>query len=137
MPQSDHELLQAHLKNPSGNDFGILVDRHLPLVHSVARRITCNDEAARDAVQDAFVKAYSNLAKFEGRSSFYTWFYRLVMNQCLDMKRGDKGDRHVEYEEGGAEGCLASSGGHGGVSIGVPLLGAPCGGACAIRPRSP
>ena len=48
------------------------------------------------------MKAYSNLGKFEGRSSFYTWFYRLVMNQCLDAKRRDKGDRHVEYEEGGA-----------------------------------
>ena len=46
MPQSDHDLLQAHLKDPSGEEFGALVDRHLPLVHSVARRITRNDEAA-------------------------------------------------------------------------------------------
>lgn len=46
MPQSDHDLLQAHLRDPSGEEFGALVDRHLPLVHSVARRITRNDETA-------------------------------------------------------------------------------------------
>ena len=51
-------------------------------------------------MQEAFVKAYTSLDRFEGRSSFYTWLYRLVMNQCIDMKRREHGDRHVEWREG-------------------------------------
>ncbi len=93
-----------------GDLFRILVERYQGRAHGLALRVLRNEEAARDAVQDAFVKAYSNLGKFEGRSSFYTWFYRLVMNQCLDAKRRDKGDRHVEFEEGaGVEQNLEAS----------------------------
>jgi RNA polymerase sigma-70 factor (ECF subfamily) len=61
-----------------------------------------NEETARDATQEAFLKAYGALARFQGRSSFYTWLYRLAMNQCLDLKRRDRSDRHVEWTEGGA-----------------------------------
>jgi RNA polymerase sigma-70 factor (ECF subfamily) len=98
---TDREAIDRVLAGEA-DTFRILVERYQGRAHGLALRVLRNDEAARDAVQDAFVKAYSNLGKFEGRSSFYTWFYRLVMNQCLDAKRRDKGDRHVEFEEGGA-----------------------------------
>ncbi len=98
---SDHDAIARVLAGET-EAFRVLVDRYQGRAQALALRVLRNDEAARDAVQDAFVKAYSNLGKFEGRSSFYTWFYRLVMNQCLDAKRRDKGDRHVEFDEGGA-----------------------------------
>ena len=97
---SDKEAIERVLSGEA-DAFRVLVDRYQGRAYGLALRVLREEEAARDAVQDAFVKAYSNLGKFEGRSSFYTWFYRLVMNQCLDAKRRDKGDRHVEYEEGG------------------------------------
>ena len=98
---SDADVIEAVLAGEA-NAFRFLVERYQTRAHGLAMRVLRNEEAARDAVQDAFVKAYSNLGKFEGRSSFYTWFYRLVMNQCLDARRRDKGDRQVEYDEGGA-----------------------------------
>ena len=52
--------------------------------HRLALRVLRDEEQARDAVQDAFLKVYSNLARFEKRSSFFTWLYRLVKNVCLD-----------------------------------------------------
>jgi len=58
-----------------------------------------DEELARDAVQDAFIKAHAALDGFEGRSGFYTWLYRMVFNRCIDLKRRDKRDREVEYEE--------------------------------------
>lgn len=58
-----------------------------------------DEERARDAVQDAFLKAYTNLDRFEGRSSFYTWLYRLVMNLCLDARRRDRSSRIVATSE--------------------------------------
>ena len=65
----------------------------------MALRVLRDEEQARDAVQDAFLKVYRSLDRFEGRSSFYTWLYRLVMNVCLDLRRRDRSDRHVEWDE--------------------------------------
>jgi RNA polymerase sigma-70 factor (ECF subfamily) len=50
-------------------------------------------------VQDAFIKAYGALDRFEGRSSFYTWLHRIVMNLCLDRKRRERSSRRVEWSE--------------------------------------
>jgi len=58
-----------------------------------------DEERARDAVQDAFLKVYQSLQHFEGRSSFYTWLYRLVLNLCLDLKRRDRSAREVEWDD--------------------------------------
>ena len=79
--------------------FRVLVERYQARVFRLALRILRDEEQARDAIQDAFLKVYGSLRRFEGRSSFYTWLYRLVFNQCLDLKRKDKSSRHVEWEE--------------------------------------
>jgi RNA polymerase sigma-70 factor (ECF subfamily) len=55
-------------------------------------------------VQEAFLKAYGSLERFEGRSGFYTWLYRIVMNLCLDRKRRARGGREVEWKDEWAEG---------------------------------
>ena len=66
-------------------------------------------QQAKDAVQDAFLKVYRSLDRFEGRAGFYTWLYRIVMNQCLDRKRRDKSDREVEWNDEFAAGVLNAS----------------------------
>jgi RNA polymerase sigma-70 factor (ECF subfamily) len=79
--------------------FRVLVERYQGRLFRLALRVLRDEEQARDAVQDAFLKVYRSLGRFEGRSSFYTWVYRLVMNQCLDARRRDRSDRHVEFED--------------------------------------
>jgi RNA polymerase sigma-70 factor (ECF subfamily) len=79
--------------------FRVLVERYEGRVFRMAVRVLRDEEQARDAVQDAFIKAYGSLDRFEGRSGFYTWLYRIVMNQCLDRKRRDKSDREVEWKD--------------------------------------
>jgi len=96
----DREVIQR-VRNGESEAFRLLVERYQGRAYRLALRVLRDEEAARDAVQDAFVKAYSALASFEGRSSFFTWFYRLVMNQCLDAKRRDKSGREVAFDEGG------------------------------------
>ena len=98
---SDLEVIQR-VRNGDSEAFRLLVERYQGRAHRLALRVLRDDEAARDAVQDAFVKAFSALGRFEGRSSFFTWFYRLVMNQCLDARRRDKSAREVAFEEDGA-----------------------------------
>ncbi|MCZ6782561.1 MAG: sigma-70 family RNA polymerase sigma factor [Proteobacteria bacterium] len=79
--------------------FRVLVERYGDRVYRLALRVLRDEEQARDAVQEAFLKVYGALRRFEGRSSFYTWLYRLVLNLCLDIKRRDRSDRHVEWDE--------------------------------------
>jgi RNA polymerase sigma-70 factor (ECF subfamily) len=79
--------------------FRVLVERYQGRAYGLALRVLRDEEQARDAVQDVFLKVYGSLDRFEGRSSFYTWLYRLVMNRCLDLKRRDRSERHVEWDE--------------------------------------
>lgn len=79
--------------------FRVLVERYQGRAYRLAARVLGDPDLARDAVQDGFLKAYGSLEKFEGRSSFYTWLYRLIFNLCIDMKRRDKSGRHVEWDD--------------------------------------
>lgn len=79
----------------------MLVERYQGRLHALAMRVLRDPEQARDAVQEAFLKAYTNLDRFEGRSSFYTWIYRLAMNLCLDLKRRDHSARRYDTPEPG------------------------------------
>ncbi len=89
--------------------FRVLVERYQGRAFRLALRVLRDEEQARDAVQDAFIKVYGNLEKFQGKSSFYTWFYRLVMNHCLDMKRRDRSGRHVDWDEDRAKEVVDAS----------------------------
>jgi RNA polymerase sigma-70 factor (ECF subfamily) len=95
---TDAELIER-AKRADHEAFRVLVERYQGRAYGLALRVLRNEEQARDAVQDAFIKVYGSLGRFEGRSGFYTWLYRLVMNVCLDMKRRDRSSRHVEWEE--------------------------------------
>jgi RNA polymerase sigma-70 factor (ECF subfamily) len=88
--QGDHEA------------FRVLVERYQGRAYRLALRVVRDEEQAKDVVQEAFLKAYRSLDRFEGRSSFYTWFYRVVMNLCLDYKRRQPPGRQVEWDEGHA-----------------------------------
>jgi len=95
---SDAEIV-ARAREGDHEAFRVLVERYQGRAYRLALRVLRDEEQARDAVQDAFLKAYVNLGRFEGRSSFYTWLYRLVMNLCLDVKRRDHSVRVVETGE--------------------------------------
>jgi RNA polymerase sigma-70 factor (ECF subfamily) len=95
---SDHDVV-ARARDGDQEAFRVLVERYQGRLHSLALRVLRDPEQARDAVQEAFLKAYTSLDRFEGRSSFYTWLYRLAMNLCLDLKRRDHSDRRLETPE--------------------------------------
>ena len=65
-----------------------------PRLLKLARRILRDEEAARDAVQDAFLQAFRSLAGFRGASSVSTWLYRIAMNAALTKLRARR--RHPE-----------------------------------------
>jgi RNA polymerase sigma-70 factor (ECF subfamily) len=67
--------------------FELLVERYKHKAYRIAFHFTREREEAEDISQEAFLRAYTHLNSFDGRSSFYTWFYRIVVNLCLDHKR--------------------------------------------------
>ena len=82
----DEELV-ALCQQGQGEYFEILVRRYMEKAFRIAMDFTHNTEEAKDLSQDAFLRAFSRIRQFDGRSSFYTWFYRLVVNLCLDHTR--------------------------------------------------
>lgn len=65
--------------------FRALVDAHSRSIFNLAYRMTGNQEDADEVVQETFLRAYKSLDKFELRSKFSTWVYRIAVNRCLDM----------------------------------------------------
>ena len=99
--ESDPSDLEAVNRAAAGDHdaFRVLVERYQDRAYGLALRVMRDEEQARDVVQEAFLKAYRSLSRFEGRSSFYTWFYRVVMNLCIDAKRRQPPGRMVEWDE--------------------------------------
>jgi RNA polymerase sigma-70 factor (ECF subfamily) len=89
----------ARARSGDHEAFGVLVRRYQGRAFRLALRVMGDEEQARDVVQEAFLKAYGSLGRFEGRSSFYTWLYRLVFNLCIDTKRRDRSSSWVEWTE--------------------------------------
>jgi len=82
----DEELV-ALCQQGQGQYFDPLVRKYMEKAFRIAFDFTRDKEEARDLSQEAFLRAFSRIKQFDGRSTFYTWFYRLVVNLCLDYAR--------------------------------------------------
>ena len=68
--------------------FEVLVERYQRVLYTVALRMLGNRDDAKDATQTAFVRAYERLASFDEQYRFFSWIYRILMNECLNVIRG-------------------------------------------------
>jgi RNA polymerase sigma-70 factor (ECF subfamily) len=71
----------------NSNAFSFIVDRHKNKAFNLAFRICGNREEAEEIAQDSFLKAYRSLTSFKMKSSFATWFYRIVYNTSISNVR--------------------------------------------------
>ncbi len=67
--------------------FREIVERHGRTLFRVAFRIMNNEQDAEDVVQESLLRAYRQLNRFESRSNFGTWLYRIALNCALDLRR--------------------------------------------------
>jgi RNA polymerase sigma-70 factor (ECF subfamily) len=67
--------------------FDELVTRYRTRVFSMIYNMVHSEQDAWDLAQDSFLKAWKSIKRFRGRSSFYTWIYRIVMNVTIDWLR--------------------------------------------------
>lgn len=85
-----HEADRAAIQAVTAGDphaFRVLVDRHSRYVHRVAFRLTGNASDAEDVVQEAFLKAFKQLGRFESRADFRTWIHKITVNCAIDFIR--------------------------------------------------
>jgi len=83
----DLALIERARKGDS-RAFERLYRDHVGRVHGLCLRMTRNPDLAADCAQDAFIKAWKALPKFEARASFSTWLHRIAVNTVLEKRRG-------------------------------------------------
>src|ERR1700724_2380000 len=77
--------------------FDEVVTRYRTRVFAMIYNMVHNEQDAWDLAQESFVKAWKSIGRFRGKSSFYTWIYRIVMNVTIDWLR------KRQIKAGGAE----------------------------------
>ncbi len=89
MAQTDNDLIEQFLR---GNfaAFEQLVYRYDRQVLSIAARYTQSSDDAKDIYQEVFIRVYKGLSKFELRSEFSTWLFRIATNVCLSFAAKEK-----------------------------------------------
>jgi RNA polymerase sigma-70 factor (ECF subfamily) len=80
----------ARARSGDTDAFRILVERHSRSLFRLAFRMTGNEQDAEDVVQESFLRAFRQLAKFDERASFGTWLYRIASNCSLDLVRAKR-----------------------------------------------
>jgi RNA polymerase sigma-70 factor, ECF subfamily len=96
---SDELALVQAAKSGDLEAFSQLVKRYDRNIFRIAQHITHNEEDAQDVVQEAFLKAYTNLEQFQGNSKFYTWLVRIAVNEALMKLRRRRADKTVSIDE--------------------------------------
>lgn len=83
---SDGDLIQL-ARNGDSNAFDSLVRRHADRLLRMVRNLVANQEDAEDVTQEALAAAFFKLDSFAGRSSFFTWLYRIALNKAISRRR--------------------------------------------------
>jgi RNA polymerase sigma-70 factor (ECF subfamily) len=95
---SDEKLAQL-LQGGDEPAFDELVRRHQGRVYAVAYRLTSNREDALDVSQEAFLKAYRKIGRWQPKGPFLPWLLRLTINQAIDLLRREKRQRRRSLED--------------------------------------
>ncbi|MCX6142742.1 MAG: sigma-70 family RNA polymerase sigma factor [Ignavibacteriales bacterium] len=98
MPAVNEEIVRRVLAGDK-RAYGELVERHKDKAMTLAFRMLKNREEAEEALQDAFVRAFHALPRFEWKASFSTWLYRIVYNVCATSLGKRSAAEHVSLND--------------------------------------
>ncbi len=88
----DEKQITEQLSDPKTQRqaFGMLVNQYSETLYWKIRRIVLTHDDANDVLQNAFLKAWSNIDDFQNKSKISTWLYRIAINEALDFVRREK-----------------------------------------------
>jgi RNA polymerase sigma-70 factor (ECF subfamily) len=99
---SDEDLCRR-IAQQDGRAFDLLVERYQERAYRIAWSVVRDREDAKDCSQEAFIRLHESAGSFAGQSKFSTWFYRILVNCCLDHQRKRRGWRRLVGWGGGRE----------------------------------
>ena len=87
---ADDLALVARCRAGDTRAFEPIVERYQRVLYTVALRMLGNTEEANDVAQNAFVKAFQKLDSFDPNRRFFSWIYRILVNECLNVRRDQR-----------------------------------------------
>lgn len=85
--ENDEHVWVARCLHGDASSFEPLVVRYERVLFAVAFRLLANHEDARDATQNTFIRAYERLESFDPERRFFSWIYRIAVNESLNLRR--------------------------------------------------
>src|SRR5258708_35334633 len=86
VPQNDAVVI-AQVLAGDRDAFGLLVRRYSRQIFRIAFRVVSDERDAEEVVQETWLRAYRQLARFQTRSSFSTWICRITINCAIDLRK--------------------------------------------------
>jgi RNA polymerase sigma-70 factor (ECF subfamily) len=100
----DREILDLLNKQAfSEKGFQLLVNKYNQKLYWCIRRLVYDHNDAEDALQNTFMKVWSNIKKFRKDSGLYTWLYRIATNEALSLLKKSKRHRELSFEDASRE----------------------------------
>jgi RNA polymerase sigma factor (sigma-70 family) len=97
-PQYDNEVISKVIQGQK-DLYERIIRKYNPRLYRVAMSIVKDQEEAEEIMQIAYIKAYENLEKFEGKSSFSTWLTRILINEGLQMLKNKKRHEVMDWSD--------------------------------------
>jgi len=88
-----NDLIKASIRNDE-KAFRIIVKTYQSMIYSLSFRILCNEEEAKDIVQETFLRVWLNLNRYQKDKKFSTWIYAIASNLCLDKLKSLKQNQY-------------------------------------------
>jgi len=99
----DRALVESFLAGDK-TSFEELLNSYASKIYALALRLTKNPEDAEEVLQDVFVAVYRKIDRFEGKSSFSSWLYRVAVNASFMKLRKNRQDKSVKFDDISAAG---------------------------------
>ena len=95
---TDEEII-SEVKKGNSEYFAEIVKRHNQRLYRIAISYGIYDDDSEEVLQLAYISAYEHLNQFRGEAKFSTWLIRILINECLQLKRKKQSYRNVSEEE--------------------------------------
>lgn len=106
--RSDQQLIADHLKGDE-ESLELLIQRYLRPIYSFVYRYVGNAQETEDITQEAFIKIWRNLKKFDRQKSFKTWIFTIAKNTAFDHLKKKKAILFSEFENEEGENTLTET----------------------------
>src|SRR5512142_3141312 len=98
MGEQDDSILVKQCLEGNRSKFGDLVRKYSKPIYNLALRMVSDSEDAADITQTTFIKAYENLGKFDLNLKFFSWLYRIAINEALNFLERKKQTDQLDDE---------------------------------------